>query len=745
MTLPPIDRRRFLVGAAAFGGGLLIGFHLPAGAQEQNTGRPKDFNSWLRIAADGTVSVLVPQSEMGQGVHTALAMLVAEELEADWRRVRVEDVNGDATYRNTFLVKEMLTGGATDEDPSIFSSTLGRLAGWIGRFAGQQVTGGSTSLRWLHLPLRQAGAAAREMLIAAAARRLGVPAGECRAANGAVLHEASGRRLEFGALAAEAAILAPPERIQLKPPSEFRLIGKAVPRLDTPDKVTGQARFGIDMRLEGQLFAAIAFAPTFGASLARLDPAPALSLRGVVAVVPMKEAFAVVADNWWRARRAIDALAPVWTPGPNEALDSIEIGKLMLAQLGDSGSVVHEQGQPGQAIQAGRRHVEAEYRVPYLAHATMEPMNCLARVGADLVEVWAPTQAQDGARKAAAEAAGVALDRVRLRTTYLGGGFGRRSESDFVSHAISVAKAVPGRPVLLLYSREDDMRRDFYRPAAATRIMATIGADGLPSAWTQKIVCPSILARVFPPITWTGTDGTAVEGAVDLPYDIPHQRIEYVRDHTPVPVGFWRSVGHSQNAFFKECFIDEIAEAARLDPLALRRRLLGHLPRHFAVLERAGAMAGWGAALPSRRGRGIAMHASFGSIVAQVAEVAVSRRGEVRIERVCCAVDCGNVVNPDTVVAQMEGSIVFGLAAAMHGEITLAKGRIEQGNFPDYPLLDLAAMPEIEVAIIRSGAPIGGIGEPAVPPVAPALVNAIFAATGKRLRSLPVARHDLAA
>lgn len=743
MTLPPVDRRRFLVGSAALGGAFLLGFMLPGEARAG--GGAARFDAWLRIAGDGTVSVLLPQSEMGQGVHTALAMLIAEELEADWSRIRIEDVNGEAAYRNTFLVKEMLTGGGTDEDPSLLAGAQARLAGWIGRFAGQQVTGGSSSLRWLHLPLRQAGAAAREMLIAAAARRWAVPPGDCRAENGEVRHEASGRRLGFGDLAAEAATLPPPEHVDLKPPSAFRLIGKAVPRLDTHAKVTGRATFGIDTRLEDQLFAAIAFTPTFGGSLGGLDPAPALAMRGVEAVVRMKDAFAVVADNWWRARRALEALAPDWEPGPNAALDSAEIARLMLAQLGDSGKVAHEQGEAGRALQTGRRHVEAEYSVPYLAHATMEPMNCLARVGPDLVEVWAPTQAQDGARKAAAEAAGVAVDRVRLRTTYLGGGFGRRSESDFVTRAVSVAKAVPGRPVLLLYSREDDMRHDFYRPAAATRMMAAIGGDGLPQAWSQTIVCPSILARVFPPITWTGTDDTATEGAVKMPYAIANQRIEYVRDRTPVPVGFWRSVGHSQNAFFKECFIDEIARAAELDPLELRRRLLRREARHLAVLERAASMAGWGRPMPARRGQGLALHASFGSIVAQVAEVAVSARGEVRVERVCCAIDCGSVVNPDTIVAQMEGSIVFGLAAAMHGEITLAKGRVEQGNFPDYPLPGLADSPRIEVAIIASGARIGGVGEPGVPPTAPALVNAIFAATGKRLRALPVSRHDLAA
>lgn len=742
-----VDRRQFLIGTLVAGGGLAVGVRLLADDSEaspRGASGTATFNAWARIAADGEVTVVVCQSEMGQGVYTALAMLLAEELDADWSRVRVEAAPADAAYRNTFLIKEAVTGGYRGPEPGLVGSAKEAVLDLLARLAGQQVTGGSTSVRWLHEPLRQAGATMRALLIDAAAARWSVPAGECATEPGRVLHRPSGRALDYGALAEAAAAIKPPAKVELKSPQDFRLIGKSIPRLDTPAKVAGTARFGIDVRRPGQAFAAIAFAPTFGGTLKAFDEAAAKAVRGVIAVLPMEDALLCVADNSWRAMQGAAAANPQWEPGPNARLESAEIEKQLAVALGDDARVAEEYGEPIAELKRQPKHVEAHYAVPYLAHATMEPMNCTAEVSAAGVDVWLPTQAQENARKAAAAAAGVDDERVRIHTTFLGGGFGRRAEFDMVPYAVRAAKAV-GRPVQLLYSREQDMRRDYYRPAAASELRAAIAPDGSPTAWTQRIVSPSILSRIVPPIAWTGLDETSVEGGTRLGYEIAHRRVDYVMDKTPVPVGFWRSVGHSQNAFFKECFLDEVAEAGGRDPYGLRRSLLVNRPRHLAVLDRAAEAADWGKPLARRQGRGIALHQSFGSIVACVMQVEVSETGAIRLRRATMAIDCGIVIHPDTVEAQMQGSLVFALTAALYGQITLVNGQVQQGNFDDYALLSLAETPEVAVHVLPSERPPGGVGEPGVPPVAPALVNAIFAATGKRIRSLPLARHDLSA
>ena len=751
-----LDRRQLLSGAAAGIAGLLLPFSLepsaraaivsgttgatsttgPAGA----TGTAgSEINAWLRIGTDESITILIGRSEMGQGVYTALPMLLAEELECDWRRVRVEAAPAAAAYRNLYVVKDMLTGGHADPAPGL----AGEMRDWALSLAAgpfsQQVTGGSTSVRGGFEPLRRAGAQARHRLIAAAARNWGVSPAECLARAGLVHHEASGWSLSYGALAAAAADLPSPGSVVLKPPGAWRLLGTAVPRLDLPAKVTGEAIFGIDVRRPGMLFAAIMASPVFGGRVKSVDAAKVQSLPGVVAVVAIPDGVAVVADSTFRASRALAALPVVWDEGANAGLDTAQIFEGFRQALSEEGRIAERRGDAAAALAGAARQLTLDYELPFLAHATMEPMNCTAEVGPDGVDVWAPTQAQDGARAAAATAAGVSADRVRIHTTYLGGGFGRRAESDMVTQAVVIAKAL-GRPVQAIWSREEDMRHDFYRPGTVQRLRIGLDAAGLPVAWHHRIVCPSILDRIMAAATWLKPDQTSVEGAVGLPYDLRNLTVDYVKRNTPVPVGFWRSVGHSHTAFVTESAIDEVAAAGGRDPLALRRLLLRGNPRVRAVLDLAASEAGWGRPLPPGSGRGIALHVSFGSIVAEVAEVAVAADGTIRVPRVVCAIDCGTVIHPDIVVAQMQSGILFGLTAALAGEITLAKGRIEQGNFDDYPMLHLAESPQIAVHVIESGERPGGVGEPGTPPIAPALANAFYAATGKRIRRLPLMR-----
>lgn len=738
-----LDRRAILKLGAGSAAGLVLGFHLPGEARAQEvgesgapgTGFGPFLNAWLRIGTDETVTLVIDRSEMGQGVYTALPMLLADELGCEWRRIRVVAAPADPIYRNLFLVRELLTKG----------EEVGDTADWfirrLSRVVGQQVTGGSSSVRGAFKPLRTAGAAAREMLITTAARRLGVGRDECTVEMGEVRHGASERKLSFGALAAEAALLEPPRRPPLKPASAWRLIGKPVPRLDLPAKVDGSAIFGIDVRLPDMLFAAVAMPPVFGGRLKRFDREAALKRRGVVAVVPLPEGIAVVADNTWRAQAALSELPPEWDDGPNAELSSEAIEASLRGGLAESGRTAEAAGDVARSLAAAARRISADYELPYLAHATMEPMNATARISSDGVDIWIPTQVQEAVQKAAAEAAGLSTGKVRVHTTYLGGGFGRRLEADLAGQAVLIAKAV-GKPVQAIWSREEDTTHDFYRPATAARLEGGLDAEGRLVAWRQTNACPSIMARVFPAATWLEVDHTAVEGATRMAYAVANRRIAHVQRDFPVPVGFWRSVGHSQNAFFKECFVDELAQAAGKDPLDFRRALLAQAPRDLAVLELAAAKAGWGEALVTGRGRGLALHTSFGSIVAQVAEVTVGADG-VTVDRVVAAIDCGVVINPDTLRAQIEGGIAFGLSAALYGRISIERGRVAERHFDDYPVIRLREMPEVEVHIVASEQAPGGAGEPAVPPVAPAIANAIFAATGKRLRRLPIAGQPL--
>ncbi|MHB8258472.1 MAG: xanthine dehydrogenase family protein molybdopterin-binding subunit [Acidiferrobacterales bacterium] len=704
-----IGRRNFLKITAAAGGGLLVGFYLPerASAGEPVSSDPAAFvpNAWIRVGTDDVVTLMVASSEMGQGVMTAIPMLAADEMDADWSRVRIETAPAARAYFNPLI--------------------------------GQQLTGGSTAVRAFWMPVRQAGAAARAVLLDAAAETWQVPAAECRTENGAVIHPPSGRRLGYGALARRAATLPVPKTVFLKEPSEFRLIGTPVPRVDTHAKVTGKAVFGQDVQLRGMLTALVLRCPVFGGKLAGFEAAAALAVPGVRRVFAIDSGVAVVADGFWPAKVGRDALRVRWEEGALAGLSSALIEQRFQAAARRPGAVARSVGNAGAAEVRSARKLDAIYQVPYLAHACMEPMNCTADVRPDGCDIWVPTQAQTGAQQTAVRITGLAEERVRIHTTFLGGGFGRRSEQDFVAEAVQISKAV-GAPVKLQWTREDDMRHDFYRPATYNRLSAGIGAHGALQSWRHHIVGPSIFARVFPKSVKNGIDPTSVEGAANLPYAVPNIHVSYVLDDPGVPVGFWRSVGSSQNTFVTECFLDEIAHATGKDPYQLRRSLLKKHPRHLAVLELAASKAGWGSPSPPGRHRGIAVAGSFGSYVAEVAEVSISERGRLRVHRVVCAVDCGMVVNPDTVVAQMESAIVFGLSAALADEITIKDGRVQQSNFDNYPVLRMDNMPEIEVHIVHSAESPGGIGEPGTPPIAPAVANAVFAATGRPVRRLPI-------
>lgn len=731
-----VSRRGLLRGAGLAAGGLLIGLDLPrpAGAQSPvSVPLVARFNAWLHIGRDDRITFLLDRSEMGQGIHTGLATLIAEELDVDPLKVTIRNAPADKVYRNTYMIKSMLSGNRAEELSGFPLWALERL----GRLVGQQVTGGSTSLRGGFLHLRQAGAEARLRLVQAAATRWGVPVAECTTSDGTIQHQPSGRSLFYGAVADAAARLDPPSDVPLKAPADWRLIGRHATRVDTAAKVDGSAVFGLDVRQPDQLFAAVQWGPHFGAVLKSLDADPAQAMPGVKAVVPLDGGFAVVADNSWRAIQARSLVKAEWTPGPDAGFDDALLWRRMGALIGTEGKHAHETGDVDQALGAAASVITAEYRLPFLAHATMEPMNATVMVGPDGVDVWVPTQAQEMAQKAAAAATGVSEDRVRIHTTYLGGGFGRRAEADFVTAAATVAKAVTGRPVQVMWPREEDMRRDFYRPAALHRVKLGLDGSGNLIAWKHDLASPSIMKRVFPAVTWLGPDETAIEGCLDGSYAIPNTALKYVDIGTPVPVGFWRSVGHSHSAFVKECLIDEAATAAKQDPVEYRRRLLSGKPRHRAVLDMAAEKAGWGQALPTGSGRGIALHESFGSIVAMVAEISVDGSG-LKLDRVVCAADAGTLVNPAIVEAQLTGGALFGLTAALYGQVTLKNGAVEEGNFDSYRMLRMEDAPPVEVHLVSSAAPPGGIGEPGVPPAAPALANAIFAATGKRLRELPV-------
>jgi CO/xanthine dehydrogenase Mo-binding subunit len=614
---------------------------------------------------------------------------------------------------------------------------------YINPLFGFQATGGSTSVKGLYLPMRRAGATARTMLIAAAAKKWNVDPASCRAERGAVIHASSSRRVQYGAIAAAAAELPIPDNVVLKRPEDFKLIGTAAKRLDTPAKVNGTAQYSIDVRLPGMKIATVAASPVLGGKVAGIDEAKAMAVAGVRQIVRLDEAVAVVADHMWAAKQGLKALDIRWDDGPNGAMSTADVVRGLAAAAETPGVVARKDGDAAAAIDGAATKLEAVYEAPFLAHATMEPMNCTVHVRPDRCEVWTGSQVLARVQATAAQVTGLPLEKVVVHNFLLGGGFGRRLEFDYVTQAVRIARQVDG-PVKVIWTREEDVQHDVYRPYYYDRIAAGLDARGKPVAWTHRLVGPSILARWAPPAFKDGLDGDALDGAVDLLYNIPAIRVEYVRHEEPVlNNGFWRGVGVTHNTFVIESFIDELAAAAKADPFEYRRGLLSKSPRGRAVLELAAAKAGWGSTLPSGRGRGIALMygGAWDSYVAQVAEVSVSKSGEVRVHRVVCAVDCGVVVNSDTVKAQIEGGVIFGIGGALWGEVTLKNGRVEQSNFHDVRVLRINETPPIEVHLVRSGEAPGGIGEPGTAVTAPALANAVFAATGKRIRKLPLENH----
>jgi isoquinoline 1-oxidoreductase beta subunit len=590
--------------------------------------------------------------------------------------------------------------------------------------------------------MRQAGATAREMLIAAAAQKWGVDASECHAELGEVVHTGSKRRLTYGSLAEAAAKMPPPTDVKLKDPSQFKVIGKPIKRLDTADKVNGKAGFGIDARRPGMLHAVVLRCPVFGGKVATFDATKAKAMPGVKDVVQISTGIAVVADNTWNAMQARRALVVTWDEGPTAAVSTDSIWKMYAAAAETPGVVAKKVGDSDSAMADAAQKLEAVYQAPFAAHCAMEPMNCTADVREDRVEIWAPTQFQTPAQGIAAHIAGVKPDQSFVHTTYLGGGFGRRGWSDFVTDACETSKAMKA-PVQVTWSREDDMQHDYYRPASYVKLAAALGADGNPTAFTARVACDSINNWFFPGSVKNGMDQSSVEGLDDTPYDIPNILVDYKMTTPGIPTGFWRSVGASQNGFFEESFIDELAAAAKKDPYEYRKALLSKKPRHLGVLNLAAEKAGWGRPLPKGVFRGIAVVEAFDTYVAEVAEVSVGKDGTVKVHRVVCALDCGQVVNPHIVEQQAIGGIVFGLTQTLKGEITIDKGRVMQTNFDSYDMLRMNEMPKVEVYIVPSTEIPRGMGEPAVPPVAPAVCNAIFAATGKRIRKMPVRPEDL--
>lgn len=751
--LPGKRRRGFLLAGLAAGGALLIGWGTQPPRQRLHPAQPLRvaddevaLNGWVALAPDGSVSVVVPRSEMGQGVHTALPMLVAEELDVGLETVRVIQAPIDKIYANVTVLRENLPFHPDDAGRTAQGAQW--LMAKIGRELGIMFTGGSSSVRDAWLPMREAGAVARAMLVKAAAEQWRARVEDCRTEDGFVLHR-DGRSAGFGALAALAARAGAgieAKDVRLKQPGQFRLIGKPLARLDSRAKVDGSARFGIDARPAGMVYAALKMAPTIGAAVGGFDADAVRRMPGVLAVVDVSSALegrsgagagvAVVAATWWQARQAADALPVTWQAGEHAALSSAALFSGLARALDEeSGYVYHQTGT--REVDGAVRTVRAEYRAPFLAHAALEPVNCTAQVARGKVRLWASTQVPSIAVDCAARVAGVARENVAIEVMLLGGGFGRRLEIDMVAQAVAIAKALDDQPVQLVWTREQDTMHDVYRPAALARFTAQLGADGAILAWDNKSASGAIGHQYVERslgLPGVGPDKTTAEGEYDHQYAIPNQRVAHVIVDSPLPIGYWRSVGHSHNAFFKESFLDEVAHAAGQDPVALRRTLLAGQPRALAVLDAAVKAAGQA---PPGRAHGVALHRSFGSTVAQVAEVSVEE-GEIRVHRVVCAIDCGLVVNPNIVAQQVESSVVFGLSAALAGEITVEGGKVVQSNFGDYPLLRLAQAPQVETIVMPSSAHPEGVGEPAVPPVAPAVASAVFRLTGRRLRSLPL-------
>ena len=708
-----LSRRDFLKAGACATGGLVIAFVVPgaqrfARAQPAVAGTTFAPNAFLRVGSDDSVTVLLAHAEMGQGIWTTLPMLIAEELDSDWSKIKVEHAPAAPAYAHTAF--------------------------------GMQMTGGSSSTRSEFDRYRQAGATARALLVAAAAQRFAAPAAACRTENGWVV--CGDRRARYGELAAAAARLPAPETVALKPAKDWQIIGHRTRRLDTPEKITGRAQFGMDVQFPGLLTAVVARPPVFGATVQGCDASQAKAVPGVRHVVQVPSGVAVIADHFWAAKLGRDALKIDWDLGPHASLDGAVLRAEFRRLAETPGAVAAAAGNVTVALSAAATILEAEYAVPYLAHAPMEPLNCTVKIGADRCEIWTGTQFQTLDQQVAAQITGLKPEQVEIHTVFLGGGFGRRATptSDCVTEAVHVAKAADA-PVKTVWTREDDVRGGYYRPSYLHRARVGLGSDGLPVAWRHTIVGQSILAGTpfEQAMVKDGIDMTSVEGTSDSPYlkGLTDFHVDLHSPQTGIPVLWWRSVGHSHTAFVMEGIIDELAHANRKDPAEYRRRLLKDHPRHLGVLNLAVEKSGWGSPLPEGRARGVAVHESFGSYVAQVAEVSVDR-SKIRVHRVVCAVDCGIAVNPETIAAQMESGIVFGLSAALHGAMHFTGGRVQESNFHDYPVLRLSEMPVVEVHMVASTEKPGGIGEVGVPPIAPAVANAVAALTGERLRELPL-------
>jgi isoquinoline 1-oxidoreductase beta subunit len=711
-----ISRRSLLTGGLA--GGFLLAFHLPVRAANEPV-QPPDVtdgkfapNAFIRIDLTGQTTLVMPQVEMGQGVYTSIAMILAEELDADFSQVTLQHAPpNDKFYGNPVF--------------------------------GLQSTGNSNSIRAFWKPLRTAGASARAMLVQAAAQQWQVEPASCSTSNGEVTHKDSGRKLSYGALAAGASSQTPPKDAPLKDPKDFVLIGKSLKRLDTPDKVNGKAVYGIDAMLPGMKFATLAQCPVFGGKIGKVDDSAAAKIPGVRQVIVLDDLVAVVGDHMWAAKKGLDALVVTWDEGPNARINSKDIWEDLRAASQKDGAVAKSVGDIAKGLATGDK-LEASYELPFLAHTTMEPLNCTVHVKSDSCEIWTGTQIMTRVQSEAAKAAGLPVDKVIVNNHLLGGGFGRRLEPDMVIAAVRIAKQVDG-PVKVVWTREEDVQHDIYRPVYRDTIAATL-SDGKIVGWKYRVAGSAVIARWLPPAFQKGIDIDAVDSAVDMPYDIPNFHVEYVRAEPPaVPTGFWRGVGPNNNVFAIECFMDELARKAGKDPIAFRRDMLGKNPRMRAVLDLVAEKSNWGQPLPPRAGRGVSLQPTFDSSIATVVEAEVDDHGEVHLRRITSAVDTGIAVNPDTIVAQLQGGLIFGLTAALYGEITIDKGRVQQSNFHDYRMLRIDQVPKIEVHVIKSGEMPGGIGETGVIGGPPALRNAIYAATGVALRRLPIDRTLIAA
>ncbi|MFC1546924.1 molybdopterin cofactor-binding domain-containing protein [Candidatus Neomarinimicrobiota bacterium] len=691
-----LTRGDFLRLSATAGAGLVIGFHLPwldraKAAQTANLFTP---NAWISIDTGGAVTIVVHRSEFGQKVWTSLPMIVAEELEVDLAQVKVQQAD-------------------------------------LNRIYGGQTTGGSASVRTSWDKLRTAGATAREMLIAAAVQTWGLPRGECRAENGTIVHAPTKKVLTFGELVTTAATLPVPEEVSLKDPKDFNLIGKSIKSLDGRAKIDGSTIYGYDFTLPGMLTAAVARCPVFGGKAASYDDSAARTVPGVRKVVAISSGVAVVAENTWSALEGRKALKVTWDEGPNASLDSDNITRTLREAADKEGTVIRQDGDAKAALGRGDTKLEAVYEVPFLDHAPMEPMNCTAQVKDGTCEIWAPTQSPSAAWEAAREVTGFSPGAIQVHVIRMGGAFGRRLQGDFARDAVAVAQALDV-PVKVIRTREEDIQHGVYRPATTHKLQAALDKKGQPVAWSHRVSGP-----------FDEWEGLITGGADTLPYAIPNIQVDYVMSELPLPFGAWRSVANTQNAFVNECFLDELAAAAKRDPCEFRRELLKDHPRHLGVLDLAAEKAGWGKRLPRGHYQGIAVHYCFRSYAAVVAEISLDKEGNLKIHRITCAIDCGIVINPDGVRSQVEGGVTLGLTAALYGAITLKNGRVEQSNFHNYKLITMGEMPPVETHTVPSGERPTGVGEPPVPPTPPALVNAIYAATGKRIRQLPINREEL--